>query len=122
VNPAAGRTGWGETARGARSLQDPNDGTGGRGGLKKGGLQQLIQMGLGTIAGDIKEINLKDPKRTVVMELEANNFEDADGNPISYMDNEGYVDDASPNLGGLAVAGVVGAAALAGIYLTLSAL
>lgn len=48
-----------------------NDGTGGRGGLKKGGLVQLVQMGLGTIAGDIKEINLSDPRRTVVMEVSA---------------------------------------------------
>ncbi|XRB16304.1 hypothetical protein RI054_12g61470 [Pseudoscourfieldia marina] len=51
-------------------------------------------MGLGSpLSGDLKEINLNDPKRTVVFELDANNFEDADGNPISqgkYRD-EGYV-------------------------------
>eukprot|EP00467_Chlorarachnion_reptans_P024909 CAMPEP_0114510046 /NCGR_PEP_ID=MMETSP0109-20121206/13563_1 /TAXON_ID=29199 /ORGANISM="Chlorarachnion reptans, Strain CCCM449" /LENGTH=135 /DNA_ID=CAMNT_0001689297 /DNA_START=92 /DNA_END=496 /DNA_ORIENTATION=+ len=47
------------------------------------GVRQLVSMGMGTMAGDIKEINLKDPKRTVVLELEANNFEDADGNPLS---------------------------------------
>lgn len=35
------------------------------------GLKQLISMGLGTMSGDITEINLKDPKRTVVMELGA---------------------------------------------------
>lgn len=35
------------------------------------GLKQLVSMGLGTISGDITEINLKDPKRTVVMELGA---------------------------------------------------
>ena len=35
------------------------------------GLKQLISMGLGTISGDITEINLNDPKRTVVMELGA---------------------------------------------------
>jgi hypothetical protein len=35
------------------------------------GLKQLISMGLGTISGDITEINLDDPKRTVVMELGA---------------------------------------------------
>ena len=52
------------------------------------GLSQLIKMGLGTISGDIKEINLDDPTRTVVMELEANNFEDADGNPLNFMNNE----------------------------------
>ena len=39
------------------------------------GLKQLISMGLGTMSGDITEINLNDPQRTVVMELEANNFE-----------------------------------------------
>jgi len=58
------------------------------------GLSQLIAMGLGSpLSGDLKEINLNDPKRTVVFELDANNFEDADGNPISqgkYRD-EGYV-------------------------------
>lgn len=48
------------------------------------GLSQLISMGLGSpLSGDLKEINLNDPKRTVVFELDANNFEDADGNPIS---------------------------------------
>ena len=48
------------------------------------GLSQLIAMGLGSpLSGDLKEINLNDPKRTVVFELDANNFEDADGNPIS---------------------------------------
>ena len=52
------------------------------------GLSQLIKMGLGTISGDIKEINLDDPTRTVVMELEANNFEDKDGNPLNFMNNE----------------------------------
>lgn len=52
------------------------------------GLRQLVKMGLGTISGDITEINLNDPKRTVVMELEANNFEDADGNPLNFMNNE----------------------------------
>ena len=52
------------------------------------GLSQLIKMGLGTVSGDIKEINLDDPTRTVVMELEANNFEDKDGNPLNFMNNE----------------------------------
>merc|ERR1711907_657265 len=61
--------------------------------ISASGLSQLIKMGMGAISGDITEINLKDPKRTVVMELEANNFEDEDGNPISYVDNEGYVAD-----------------------------
>eukprot|EP00469_Lotharella_globosa_P013095 CAMPEP_0167790300 /NCGR_PEP_ID=MMETSP0111_2-20121227/11227_1 /TAXON_ID=91324 /ORGANISM="Lotharella globosa, Strain CCCM811" /LENGTH=121 /DNA_ID=CAMNT_0007682689 /DNA_START=236 /DNA_END=601 /DNA_ORIENTATION=+ len=59
------------------------------------GVRQLISMGLGTMAGDIKEINLNDPKRTVVLELEANNFEDAEGNPLSgkYRD-KGWVDES----------------------------
>eukprot|EP00465_Bigelowiella_longifila_P003539 CAMPEP_0185251666 /NCGR_PEP_ID=MMETSP1359-20130426/1015_1 /TAXON_ID=552665 /ORGANISM="Bigelowiella longifila, Strain CCMP242" /LENGTH=78 /DNA_ID=CAMNT_0027833643 /DNA_START=428 /DNA_END=664 /DNA_ORIENTATION=- len=48
------------------------------------------------MAGDIKEINLKDPKRTVVLELEANNFEDENGQPLSgkYRD-KGWVDETS---------------------------
>lgn len=60
------------------------------------GLSQLIKMGLGTISGDIKEINLDDPTRTVVMELEANNFEDADGNPLNFMNNEVSGDESWP--------------------------
>jgi|TARA_B110000977_G_scaffold187666_1_gene255045 hypothetical protein len=60
-------------------------------GIDFTGLKQLISMGLGTVAGDITEINLDDPVRTVVMELEANNFEDAEGNPLNLraIDNEG---------------------------------
>ena len=69
------------------------DGEGTDGRISQLGLSQLIKMGLGTVAGDIKEINLKDPKRTVVLELEANNFEDSEGNPIDYMDNEGFVEE-----------------------------
>merc|ERR1712118_527249 len=65
--------------------------------ISASGLSQLIKMGMGAISGDITEINLKDPKRTVVMELEANNFEDEDGNPISYVDNEGYIADKDEN-------------------------
>ena len=59
-------------------------------------LKQLVSMGLGTISGDITEINLDDPTRTVVMELEANNFEDKDGNPLALraLDNEGFVEEA----------------------------
>jgi hypothetical protein len=34
---------------------------------------------MGTISGDITEINWNDPQRTVVMELEANNLEDENG-------------------------------------------
>ena len=36
-------------------------------GIDFTGLKQLISMGLGTISGDITEINLDDPARTVVM-------------------------------------------------------
>lgn len=36
-------------------------------GMTGAGLRQLIKMGLGTISGDITEINLDDPARTVVM-------------------------------------------------------
>ena len=39
-----------------------------------------VSQGMGTIAGDITEVNLNDPTRTVVMELEANNLEDEKGN------------------------------------------
>jgi hypothetical protein len=56
------------------------------------GLGQLVKMGLGTVSGDITEINLDDPLRTVVMELEANNFEDAEGNPLNFIDNEARVE------------------------------
>jgi len=54
------------------------------------GLKQLVGMGLGTMVGELKEINLDDPARTVVLELEANNFEDAEGNPLALksMNNE----------------------------------
>lgn len=42
------------------------------------------------MVGELKEINLDDPARTVVLELEANNFEDAEGNPLALksMNNE----------------------------------
>ncbi|KAK3285696.1 hypothetical protein CYMTET_6710 [Cymbomonas tetramitiformis] len=33
------------------------------------GLIQLVKMGLGAISSDVKEINLDDPERTVVMEV-----------------------------------------------------
>mmetsp|Transcript_4117 Transcript_4117/g.6365 ORF Transcript_4117/g.6365 Transcript_4117/m.6365 type:complete len:176 (-) Transcript_4117:102-629(-) len=65
-------------------------------GVDWSGVRQLISMGMGTMAGDIKEINLDDPKRTVVLELEANNFEDENGQPLSgkYRD-KGWVDETS---------------------------
>mmetsp|Transcript_29765 Transcript_29765/g.65011 ORF Transcript_29765/g.65011 Transcript_29765/m.65011 type:complete len:154 (-) Transcript_29765:545-1006(-) len=58
------------------------------------GVRQLISMGMGTMAGDITEINLNDPARTVVMELEANNLEDEKGDVKKgkYFE-EGWVDD-----------------------------
>ena len=55
--------------------QQTADGEAAEEGISLKGLGQLVKMGLGTISGDITEINLDDPKRTVVMELEANNFE-----------------------------------------------
>eukprot|EP00793_Prasinoderma_coloniale_P001694 PRCOL_00003499-RA len=90
------------------------------------GLKQLISMGLGTISGDITEINLKDPKRTVVMELESNNFElneDGQLKQGKYRD-EGFVDSEG---GGVNTAAVIGALVLAGgagffVYKTLGAL
>jgi len=48
--------------------------------LSWAGVRQLISMGMGTMSGDITEINWHDPARTVVMELEANNLEDEKGN------------------------------------------
>ncbi|GAB5371818.1 hypothetical protein AAMO2058_001612400 [Amorphochlora amoebiformis] len=89
------------------------------------GVRQLVSMGLGTMAGDIKEINLKDPKRTVVLELEANNFEDADGNPLSgkYRD-KGWVDksgEAEP-MGGKIAVGLIGVASIGLVGVTLKAL
>eukprot|EP00873_Tetraselmis_striata_P024570 jgi/Tetstr1/444834/TSEL_032676.t1 len=88
------------------------------------GVKQLIMMGMGTIAGDITEINLNDPARTVVMELEANNFEDADGKPINYIQDKGYVDDAAKEFKplNLLLPLVLGAATLGGVAATLKAL
>mmetsp|Transcript_9003 Transcript_9003/g.16218 ORF Transcript_9003/g.16218 Transcript_9003/m.16218 type:complete len:161 (-) Transcript_9003:134-616(-) len=88
------------------------------------GVKQLIMMGMGTVAGDITEINLNDPKRTVVMELEANNFEDADGKPISYIQDQGYVDDSDTGFKplNLLLPLALGGASLFGVYATLKAL
>jgi hypothetical protein len=95
-------------------------------GIDFTGLKQLISMGLGTIAGDITEINLDDPTRTVVMELEANNFEDADGNPLSLkaMDNKGFVGDANEAtpLMNYVVPVVLGGVTIAGVVATMNAL
>merc|ERR1711907_410954 len=92
--------------------------------ISASGLSQLVKMGMGAISGDITEINLNDPKRTVVMELEANNFEDEDGNPISYVDNEGYVadkDEKTPILNYIVPVFLAGLA-LAFVVFTLKAL
>ncbi|CEF96790.1 hypothetical protein OT_ostta01g04585 [Ostreococcus tauri] len=88
------------------------------------GLKQLVSMGLGTISGDITEINLKDPKRTVVMELEANNFEDKDGNPLNFMNNDGFVGEKGEGTSWLNVAVpiILGGVSIAGIAATLKAL
>lgn len=89
------------------------------------GLIQLIKMGLGAVSSDIKEINLDDPERTVVMELEANNFENADGKPLWNPDDQGYVDEnAPPNAGilNVAVPVVLGVGATGLVIATLSAL
>ena len=88
------------------------------------GLKQLISMGLGTISGDITEINLKDPTRTVVMELEANNFEDKDGNPLWKPDDKGYVAESSEALPVMnyVVPVVLGIGAIGGVVATLNAL
>lgn len=95
-------------------------------GIDFKGLKQLISMGLGTISGDITEINLKDPTRTVVMELEANNFEDKDGNPLALraLDNEGFVEEAGEKtpLANVVVPVVLGVGAIAGVVATMNAL
>jgi hypothetical protein len=95
-------------------------------GIDFTGLKQLISMGLGTISGDITEINLDDPTRTVVMELEANQFEDADGNPLALkaIDNEGFVgdkDEATP-VANYLVPIVLGVGSIAGVIATMNAL
>ena len=93
-------------------------------GIDFKGLKQLISMGLGTISGDITEINLKDPTRTVVMELEANNFEDKDGNPLWKPDDKGYVaesGEATPVMN-YVVPVVLGIGAIGGVVATLNAL
>ena len=95
-------------------------------GIDFTGLKQLVSMGLGTISGGITEINLDDPTRTVVMELEANQFEDADGNPLALkaIDNEGFVgdkDEATP-VANYLVPIVLGVGSIAGVIATMNAL
>lgn len=66
-----------------------------------GDFWQLLKMGAGTFSGDLKEINLKDPERSVVFELEANNFETKDGKPITLGNEPGYVDTSGGNTSAL---------------------
>jgi hypothetical protein len=65
-----------------------------------------------------------DPTRTVVMELEANNFEDADGKPLNFMNNDGIVGDKNEKTSPLnyVVPVVLGGVSVAGIVATLKAL
>ena len=67
-------------------------------GMTGKGMSQLVKMGLGAISGDITEINFdkENASRAVVMELEANNLEDSEGNPLStkFMNNDGYTEEA----------------------------
>ena len=95
-------------------------------GIDFTGLKQLVSMGLGTLSGDITEINLDDPTRTVVMELEANNFEDKDGNPLQLnaMDNTGYVGEEGEKTptANYVVPVALGAVTIAGVVATMNAL
>ena len=95
-------------------------------GIDFTGLKQLVSMGLGTLSGDITEINLDDPTRTVVMELEANNFEDKDGNPLQLnaMDNTGYVGEEGEQtpIANYVVPVALGAVTIAGVVATMNAL
>ena len=90
------------------------------------GLKQLISMGLGTISGDITEINFdkENASRAVVMELEANNFEDAEGNPLWKPDDVGFVGDAEERtpIMNYVVPVVLGVGAIGGVVATLNAL
>jgi hypothetical protein len=58
-------------ARAAKKSTEGDDDDDEKPGIDFRGLKQLVSMGLGTLSGDITEINLDDPKRTVVMELGA---------------------------------------------------
>ena len=110
-------------------LSNETDAEGKPKGLTAKGMSQLIKMGLGAVSGDITEINFdkENAARAVVMELEANNLEDAEGNPLSvkFMDNEGFVggkDDSSSTVMNKIVPVVLGAGAIAGVVATLNAL
>merc|ERR1712048_74628 len=77
-------------ARGEDTKEKENVGTPDKPKFSSKAFWQLLKMGAGTFSGDLKEVNLNDPKRTVVFELEANNFE-KDGKPVNYIQDQGYV-------------------------------
>jgi hypothetical protein len=105
---------------------DADDADGEGSGIDFKGLKQLISMGLGTISGDITEINFdkENASRAVVMELEANNFEDAEGNPLWKPDDVGFVGDAEERtpIMNYVVPVVLGVGAIGGVVATLNAL
>jgi hypothetical protein len=75
-------------------------------GIDFSGLSQLITMGAGApMLGDLKKTNFNKPEAeggaALQFELEANNFEDENGNLKSgkYRD-EGWVDDDAPDVMG----------------------
>ena len=61
-----------------------------------------------------------------MIEVEANNFEDKDGNPLALraLDNEGFVEEAGEKtpLANVVVAVVLGVGAIAGVVATMNAL
>lgn len=95
-------------------------------GMTAKGMSQLVKMGLGAISGDITEINFdkENASRAVVMELEANNFEDAEGNPLWKPDDVGFVGDAEERtpIMNYVVPVVLGVGAIGGVVATLNAL
>ena len=94
------------------------------------GMSQLVKMGLGAISGDITEINFdkENASRAVVMELEANNLEDSEGNPLStkFMNNDGYTEEEDATTKGgmmnVVVPVALGVIAIGGVVATLKAL
>jgi hypothetical protein len=110
----------------AEDEDDADDADGEGSGIDFKGLKQLISMGLGTISGDITEINFdkENASRAVVMELEANNFEDAEGNPLWKPDDVGFVGDAEERtpIMNYVVPVVLGVGAIGGVVATLNAL
>jgi hypothetical protein len=99
-------------------------------GMTAKGMSQLVKMGLGAISGDITEINFdkENASRAVVMELEANNLEDSEGNPLStkFMNNDGYTEEEDDTTKGgimnVVVPVALGVIALGGVAATLKAL